>query len=361
MRRAIFRQKLGVDVKIGWNPDSFGYNWNMPQFYQNAGIDAFITQKIGWNDTDVFPYRLFWWEGPDGSRVLSYFPFDYVNEVKNGYQLVDWLRQFEANTGMTKMMILFGVGDHGGGPSMDMFERIDDFKKLDIFPAIEFGNSATYLQWIKEHDLSKIPVWKDELYLEYHQGTYTTQANMKKYNRGNEVLLTNAEKFSAFASLSGRPYNSGALEEAWKKVMFNQFHDILPGSGIREVYIDATETHKEAQEIGTFELMGSLQQLAQHVNTTRLRAGIPVVVFNPLSWDRTDIVRVALPKGDDADYAVIDNGGKELTSQTVRTGRYQRDLMFIAEGVPSLGYKIVSAQEAEANRRGHSDCDEGED
>ncbi|MEK6754763.1 MAG: hypothetical protein AABZ02_01285, partial [Bacteroidota bacterium] len=105
-----FKQKLGVDVKIGWNPDSFGYNWNMPQFYINAGIDAFITQKIGWNDTNVFPYRLFWWEGPDGSRVLSYFPFDYVSEVKNPYQLVDWLRQFEANTGLTKMMVLFGVG-----------------------------------------------------------------------------------------------------------------------------------------------------------------------------------------------------------------------------------------------------------
>ena len=351
--KSYFRQKLGVDVKIGWNPDSFGYNWNMPQFYQNAGIDAFITQKIGWNDTNVFPYRLFWWEGPDGSRVLSYFPFDYVSEVKNGYQLVDWLRQFEANTGLTKMMILFGVGDHGGGPSMDMLDRIDAFKKLDIFPTIEFGNSTKYLQWIKEHDLSKIPVWKDELYLEYHQGTYTTQANMKKYNRGNEVLLTNAEKFSTLASLSGRPYNSGALEEAWRKLMFNQFHDILPGSSIREVYVDATETHKAAQEIGTFELMGSLQQLVQHVNTSSLRGGIPVVVFNPLAWDRSDIVKVALPKADETDYAVVDNGGKEVTSQIVQTGRYQREVMFIAQNVPSLGYKLYQLKKQKPANSGN--------
>jgi alpha-mannosidase len=346
-----FKQKLGVDVKIGWNPDSFGYNWNMPQFYQNAGIDAFITQKIGWNDTNVFPYRLFWWEGPDGSRVLSYFPFDYVSEVKNGYQLVDWMRQFEANTGLTKMMILFGVGDHGGGPSMDMLERIDQFKKLDIFPAIEFGNSAAYLQWIKEHDLSKIPVWKDELYLEYHQGTYTTQANQKKFNRGNEVLLTNAEKFSAFASLSGRPYNSNALEEAWKKLLFNQFHDILPGSSIREVYIDASETHKEAQEIGTFELAGSLQHVAKHVTTTTMQ-GIPVIVFNPLSWQRTDIVKVSLPKADEADYAVFDGGGKEIVSQIVRSGRYQREVMFIAQQVPSLGYKTYQLRQQKPTRAG---------
>jgi alpha-mannosidase len=351
--KTYFRQKLGVDVKIGWNPDSFGYNWNMPQFYQNAGIDAFITQKIGWNATNVFPYRLFWWEGPDGSRVLSYFPFDYVSEVKNGYQLVDWLRQFEANTGLTKMMILFGVGDHGGGPSMDMLDRIDEFKKLDVFPTIEFGNSTKYLQWIKEHDLTKIPVWKDELYLEYHQGTYTTQANMKKYNRGSEVLLTNAEKFSAFASLSGRPYNSGALEEAWRKLMFNQFHDILPGSSIREVYVDATETHKEAQEIGTFELMGSLQQLVQHVNTSSLRSGIPVVVFNPLSWDRSDIVKVALPKADEADYAVVGISGKEVTSQIVRTGRYQREVMFIAQDVPSLGYKSYQLKKQKPSSSGN--------
>ena len=343
-----FKEKLGVDVKIGWNPDSFGYNWNMPQFYEDAGIDAFITQKIGWNDTNVFPYRLFWWEGPDGSRVLSYFPFDYVNEVKNGYQLVDWMRQFEANTGMTKMMILFGVGDHGGGPSLDMMKRIDDFRKLDVFPTIEFGNSATYLNWIKQHDLSKLAVWDDELYLEYHQGTYTTQAAMKKYNRANEVLMTDAEKFSSLASLFGRPYNGKVLEEAWRKVLFNQFHDILPGSGIREVYIDAAATDREAQEIGRHELQGALHQVVQHVNTGKMRNALPVVVFNPLSWDRTDIVRVSLPKGDETAYAVFDENGKEVTSQAVRTGRYDREILFIGRNVPSLGYKTFQLRKQKA-------------
>ena len=120
-----FQKELGVDVKIGWNPDSFGYNWNMPEFYQNAGIDAFITQKLGWNDTNIFPYRVFWWEGPDGSRILTYFPYDYVNEIANPFQLADWMRQFEANTGFTRMMVLFGVGDHGGGPTNEMLDRIE--------------------------------------------------------------------------------------------------------------------------------------------------------------------------------------------------------------------------------------------
>jgi alpha-mannosidase len=178
-----FKNKLGVDVKIGWNPDSFGYNWNMPQFYLNAGVDAFITQKIGWNETNVFPHRLFWWEGLDGSRILAYFPFDYVNTIDDPFQLVDWLRQHEANTGIAKMMILFGVGDHGGGPSLEMIDRIERLKTLDIYPQIEYGTAGQYLGWLKSQNLDKIPTWKDELYLEYHQGTYTTQAKMKEYNR----------------------------------------------------------------------------------------------------------------------------------------------------------------------------------
>ncbi|MBI3788340.1 MAG: alpha-mannosidase, partial [Ignavibacteriales bacterium] len=333
-----FKNKLGADVKIGWNPDSFGYNWNMPEFYVNAGIDAFITQKIGWNDTNVFPYRLFWWEGADGSKVLSYFPFDYVNEVKNPFQLVDWLRQFEANTGFAKMMVLFGVGDHGGGPSLEMMERIDRFKALDIFPTIEFGNTTKYLDWIKGQDLSNVPAWKDELYLEYHQGTYTTQAKMKEENRNSEVLLTNAEKFSSLATLFGGKYNSSDLEEAWQKVLFNQFHDILPGSGIRENYIDASEKYADVNAIGSFELSKSLNSIARQVNTLSIRKGTPLVIFNPLSWERSDVVKVELPKGDAADYAVFDGGGKEVPSQIITKDRYQREILFLAKKIPSIGY-----------------------
>ena len=230
-----FRNKLGADVKIGWNPDSFGYNGNMPEFYSDAGIDAFITQKIGWNEYNVFPYRLFWWQSADSSRVLSYFPFDYVNTVDNPFQLVDWLRQFDANTGFEKMMILFGVGDHGGGPSDEMIDRIERLKKLDIYPTIEYGTATQYLDWVKNHDLSNLPVWNDELYLEYHQGTFTTQAKMKEWNRRSEVLLTNAEKLSSLASLYGKPYRGNDLEEAWRNVLFNQFHDILPGRAFGKI------------------------------------------------------------------------------------------------------------------------------
>lgn len=342
------RKKFGVDVKIGWNPDSFGYNWNMPQFYRNAGIDAFITQKIGWNDTNVFPYRLFWWEGPDGSRILSYFPFDYVNTIENPFQLVDWLRQFEANSGFTKMLILFGIGNHGGGPSLEMLSRIDRLRSLDIFPNIEHGTTATYLQWLRAHDLSSVPVWKDELYLEYHQGTFTTQARMKERNRKNEALLTNGEKFSAVASLVGRPYNGRDLESAWRDLLFNQFHDILPGSSIREVYIDANERHDAVETVGTVELRGALESIARRINTSLAKGGFPLVVFNPHAWTRSDIVTIRLTDADGAKYTVFDLQGKEIPSQTVVHGRYDRELLFRVESVPSLGYATYVLRKSDA-------------
>jgi alpha-mannosidase len=334
-----FKEKFGIDIAIGWNPDSFGYNASMPMFYRNAGIDAFITQKIGWNDTNVFPYRLFWWESPDGSRILSYFPFDYVNTVDQPFRLVDWLRQYEANTGLQKLMVLFGVGDHGGGPSLEMLARIDRLGQLDIFPRIEHGTASQYLRWVRTQDLSALPVWRDELYLEYHQGTYTTQAAVKEANRTSETLLTNAEKFSSLASLYGRPYNGGDLEEAWKKILFNQFHDILPGSSIHEVYIDAAQTFKEAREIGEFELHGALASLASRITTSGFRKESPLIVFNSLAWPRTDLVRHALPYDGGTDYAVFDEHGMEIPCQLLTRGKYDRELLFIARDIPSLGYR----------------------
>jgi len=333
-----FTKNFGTTATIGWNPDSFGYNLNMPEFYANAGIDAFITQKIGWNGTNVFPHRLFWWESPDGSRILSYFPFDYVNTVDDPLRLVDWLRQYDANTGFRKMMVLFGVGDHGGGPSLEMLQRIDRLASLEIFPTIEHGTAGNYLSWLRSQDLSHVPVWKDELYLEYHQGTYTTQAAMKKFNRAEEVLLTEAERFSALSTIVGGTYNAADLGSAWRTFLLNQFHDILPGSSIREVYIDATAEHHEVQAIGSHELNKALSRIAARVNTSKTQKGTPVVVFNPLSWDRKDLVRVPLKDGDANEYTVFDQKGNEVASQSLATSTYAREVLFVADNVPSMGY-----------------------
>lgn len=334
-----FKNNLGKRAMIGWNPDSFGYNWNLPQFMLLGGLNSFITQKIGWNDTNVFPYRVFWWESPDGSKILTYFPFDYVNTIDDPFGLVDWLRQFEANTGFPKMLVLFGVGDHGGGPSLEMMARIDKLKDLLIYPKIEFGTAENYLTWLHNQDIKDLPVWNDELYLEYHRGTATTQANIKKWNRTSEALLTNAEKLSTFSSLSIPNNYKDDLRDAWKKVLFNQFHDILPGSGIREIYMDADADYRNANHLGNFVLQNSLNNLSSQINTSKLSDGKPVVVFNPLSWVRTDMAKVQLPEGDFNNYSVNDINGVEIPSQLIQKDKLEREIIFIAKDIPSLGYK----------------------
>jgi alpha-mannosidase len=344
-----FRQKLGVDVKIAWNPDSFGYNWNIPMLCSHAGIDAFITQKINWNCVNVFPYRVFWWQSPDGSRLLTYFPFSYDSLVDDPYGLVDWLRQFEANSGLPKMALMFGVGDHGGGPSMEMLERLDHYASMDIYPNVEHGTAARYLTWLKQQNLTALPVWNDELFLETHEGTLTTQAKMKESNRSSEVLLTNAEKFSTLASLSGRQYDAARLGEAWRDVLFNQFHDILPGSGIHEIYIDATERYRRAKSLGEFELNGSLQQIARNADTSTVTHGRPVVVFNPLAWERTDLVKVELLEGDLSEYAVFDKKGTPLPSQMETRDNLHRAVLFVAARIPALGYDVYELRKQAAS------------
>lgn len=334
-----FQNNLGKRAKIGWNPDSFGYNWNLPQFMLKGGLDAFITQKIGWNDTNVFPYRVFWWESPDGSKILTYFPFDYVNEIDNPFGLVDWQRQFEANTGFKKMLVLFGVGDHGGGPSIAMMKRIDQLKDLIIYPKIEFGTAENYLNWLRKQDLAGVPTWDNELYLEYHRGTATTQANTKEWNRKSEVLLTDAEKFSSLASLVKPNDYKANLRDAWKKVLFNQFHDILPGSGIREIYLDADKDYRAASELGNFVLKSSLKELSSDINTSSITTGKPIIVYNPLSWERSDVATIKLPEGDKNDYYVSDTNGNEIPSQVVWLDQLNKEIIFVADKVPALGFK----------------------
>src|SRR6201996_2647979 len=115
-----YQQNYGVDVRIGWNPDSFGYNWQLPQIYKKSGVDYFVTQKMAWNDTNQLPLKLFWWEAPDGSRVLAYFPHDYVNQIKPINMATAFAHAIQDNPGTTAMMHLYGIGDHGGGPTRAM-------------------------------------------------------------------------------------------------------------------------------------------------------------------------------------------------------------------------------------------------
>ncbi|MFH1196710.1 MAG: glycoside hydrolase family 38 C-terminal domain-containing protein [bacterium] len=346
-----FEENFGKKATIGWNPDSFGYNWNMPQFFLNAGIDAFITQKIGWNDTNVFPYRVFWWESPNGQKILTYFPFDYVDDISNSYKFIDQLRQYEANTGFTKMMVLFGVGDHGGGPSLEMMDNIDKLRDVAIYPNIEFSTANNYLSWLKQQDLSGVPTWDNELYLEYHQGTFTTQAKIKEWNRKNEALLTNAEKLNALNWLFGPTNMKGKIDEAWKAVLFNQFHDILPGSHIREVQVDADKDYQGAFKLGSYVVEKSILNIGKRINTAMCKNGLPIIVFNSLAWERTDLAKVAMPYADEKSYEIYDFSGIKITSQIVSISEYEKEIIFIADKIPSMGYKVYELRQIQSPQR----------
>lgn len=311
-----FKEKFARDVKIAWNPDSFGYNWNMPQIYKKSGFDFFITQKIGWNDTNLFPYHLFWWEAPDGSRILTYFPYERYNFTIQPYRFVDILKQFEVNTGLRDMMILFGLGDHGGGPTEEILLEAEKLKNIFIYPKVKYGTAEEYINRIKKQvDMDTLPVWKDELYLEYHRGTYTTQARAKYNNRKSETLLIDAEKISALASLYlPALYPGHRLAEAWEKVMFNQFHDILPGSSIGSVYQDSEEDYTRVGKIGENIIEKSLDKISSRINTLGI-SGQPVVVFNSLFWPREEIIGMPLPAN--KDFVVRDNEGNRCLCQKV--------------------------------------------
>jgi len=344
-----FKQAYGVDVRIGWNPDSFGYTWQLPQIYKKSGVDYFVTQKMTWNDTNQLPFKLFWWESPDGSKVLAYFPHDYVNTTLNPVRLAEDLATARAKSpGMTEMMDLYGVGDHGGGPTRAILDEGFHWAgpgangKSHITPKYEFGTAQSYFTSVEKQiapaspewnyqSIAKgytappdaagqvsIPTWKSELYFEYHRGVFTTQANHKRNMRESEEQVLNAEKWSSLAwVLAGRAYPSVDLTEDWKKVLFNQFHDLGAGSGIGVIYKDAQKDYDVVRWSTNEISAGALGTVDERVNTAG--AGIPVVVYNPLGWERSGDV-----------HALVQGSAAEASDVTLHV-----------EKVPALGYKVV--------------------
>ncbi len=345
-----FKEKFGVDVRTGWTPDSFGYNWQLPQIYKRSGIDFFVTQKIGWNDTTKFPHKLFWWEGLDGSRVLTYFPHDYVNPIEPVSMARDLAEQLP-KTKSPELMHLYGIGDHGGGPTREMLDAARRWQSpAALYPRLRFSTAQSFFDDInKKLDTLTVPVWKNELYLEYHRGTYTTQAKTKQNNRRSEALMLNAEKFSSFATLFGRAYPQTELNDAWRKVLFNQFHDILPGSGIAPVYVDAARDQAEVRRSAGGILTSAMQGIATRIRTAGV--GAPVVVFNSLGWDRNDVVEVEVPlAGVPGAISVRDSEGKTILAELVSRDEEAQAVRvrFLAEGVSSFGYKVFHVMPATA-------------
>ncbi len=292
-----FQRRYGRRAKVGWTPDSFGYPWTLPQIYRQAGLDYFVTQKIRWNDSTSLPYDAFWWEGRDGTRLFTYNPFGYDHDLAPGQLIRDRLDDLRRNAGIHQQIVLYGVGDHGGGPTIEMLERAERLRRVPTFPVMQYDNPDHALATVRSSQPdSTFPVWRDELYLEKHRGTYTTQARQKWSARHSETELRIAE---ALAAVDTAAYPRAQLEGVWHRVLFNEFHDVLPGSGIHQIYLDANAQYDSAWATLDTMTQGGFADLRSRMDTRGAPRGtVPVVAFNALTWARSAPVRVALRGGD---------------------------------------------------------------
>lgn len=247
--RKYFREKLGVETEDMFLPDVFGYSAALPQILAGFGIKYFLTQKISWNQFNKFPHNTFWWKGIDGTRVWSHFPpaDTYVGNCEPA-ELLKSVKQHKDHGRSDQSLYLYGFGDGGGGPTERHLELLDRASNCGLMPKIVKGGKVVDF-YRDAYDRSRdLATWTGELYLELHRGTYTTQAANKKANRECEFLLRDAEMLSAFA-FEGDDYPVAELEKAWKLLLLNQFHDIIPGSSVREVYEDSAKDYEEIRGI----------------------------------------------------------------------------------------------------------------
>ena len=349
-----FQSKFGVDIKIGWNPDSFGYNWQLPQIYKKSGMDYFVTQKLIWaHEFTYFPYKMFWWEAPDGSRLLTYFPHDYAEGIEGAHiatDLAEWAPAiYGQNTEIgPETMHLYGVGDHGGGPTRTMLDNAAQLMSPNVvYPKFEFGTAQGFFDDLqKKLPSMTVPTWKDELYFEYHRGVFTTQAETKRRIRRNEEAMLNAEKFSSVAMLYGRPYPQEELNQAWKNLLFDHFHDIMPGSGIAVNYLEAKRNLEDVNRVATEATQGALGDITARINTQG--TGAPVIVFNSLSWPQTEVIETEAQLPAPAkQIEVVDAAGKPVQAQLLSIDPQTHRVHFLLlASTPAFGYQTYFVRAA---------------
>jgi alpha-mannosidase len=264
-----FERRYGRLHRVGWLPDCFGFAPALPQLYAQAGIDAFFTTKTNWNETNRFPHDLFWWEGLDGSRVLTHTfrnDRDAYNGVFGPATALEVWRHYRGKHVHPEGLLTLGYGDGGGGTSVEMLERRRAAEDLPVLPRTRWGRVEDYFADLRASASdAELPVWLGEIYLELHRGTLTSQGRTKRLHRSAERALLTAEVIAALAHLRGGPAPA-SLEPRWRELLKNQFHDILPGSSIGDVYARAERELAEvvaAAEVVTERALGWLAEAVE--------------------------------------------------------------------------------------------------
>ncbi len=340
--KRFFLDNYGVETTECWLPDAFGFPATLPQIIAQAGARAFITQKLSWSESDRYPHHSFWWEGLDGTQVLAHFlPSDTYNGDFSVAELRHAERNFSDHGRSGVSLYPFGYGDGGGGPTEEMVERAARVANLDGLPSCEIAPTGRFLDRLRA-DGERLESWVGELYLELHRGTYTSQARTKAGNRRGEVALHEAEVWSSLAVASGLAGAAVSLEQEWKTLLFNQFHDILPGSSIHWVAREAEADHARVIEAAQGVAAAARAELAGSLSLPR--ASAPLLVTNSVSHDRSEVVELpdGLAGGGGA-AALADATGAASPTQVTADGK-----RLAAVSVPSCGwaaYDLVATPE----------------
>jgi alpha-mannosidase len=328
--RSYFREHFceGAESSVLWLPDVFGYAWNLPQLIREAGLEYFFTIKIGWSQYNRFPYDSFWWQGLDGTQVLTHFSTTkkmesmfaatYNSDATPEQTLGTWAnfqqKDYGAPGTTPPLLMSYGWGDGGGGPTREMVENISLMGNFPSTPRIHTGRVDDFFRKLDDEVGEALPLWNGELYLEYHRGTYTTQARNKRANRKSEFLLHDAEFLAAYASQldADYVYPQEGFTKAWRLICLNQFHDIIPGSSIKAVYEESLAQYAQVEG-----LVSGLRDEALDVIAEAL--GIDCLLINPTSFERDEVVIVdgeLAQSGPLAPYSVsvVDAGSTRKTT-----------------------------------------------
>ena len=342
-----FQKEFGVRQRVVWLPDAFGFPMTLPQIWRKAGMIAFGTTKINWGQYNQFPYSLFLWRGLDGTEIFSFMPAGSYGASPTPSAAQSHWDQLKQKDLTDEWVTTFGHGDGGGGPTVQMFENVRRMRDIVGMPRSEFGSLEGYVRRVTEDvEFEKLPVYNDELYLELHRACQTTQARTKRNNRKGELLFRDAEFLSSLAMLEGVPYPQEALYEAWKPFLTNQFHDILPGSSVNEVYKDADRDYARILASVSRVRQSALRALNAKVDTGEGSeiGGTPVIVRNTLGWTRADVANLDVQTVN-LETNVYCPDGTPVPSQFVRKTDGGTALIFEARDVPPFGhavYRIVN-------------------
>jgi len=320
--RTYFTEKFGKnsDTPVLWLPDVFGYAWALPQLIKQAGIKYFMTIKIGWNQYNRLPYDTFLWQGIDGTQILTHFSTvkelgssyaSTYNSMANPQEALGTWNNFQQKELHNDLLMAYGFGDGGGGPTLEMLENLEIMNNFPALPQVKQSSVKKFFEAIDPVYSSKmLPVWNGELYLEYHRGTYTSQALMKKNNRKSEFLIHDVEFLASLASVLDKHYQypKDEINAAWKTICLHQFHDILPGSSIGDVYREANQAFEA--------LFASLKQL-QHTTLDSIKKFYTgdFLLINPTPFARNDLVHIS-----DKNNGIFTREGRELTTQITDMG-----------------------------------------